>query len=95
MVEVFVLSVPLDGEIVLAGSVESLVLWGEVLQAALRRDEVVGSLIRSAISLVLEGEAEWEPSLLDLWVRVGSCLEVSVDLVKNGMSALVLGVKES
>lgn len=40
--------------------------------------------------LVLDFQADWQPALLDLWVRVGCGAIVSIDLVQQRNAYLIL-----
>jgi len=75
MVEVFVLVEPLDSEVVLAVVLQTGVDWVDVLHSALAGDELMCSLISW---LVLESQAKWEPSLLNLWVHLSGGTKVLV-----------------
>ena len=80
VVEVLVLIVPLDCKVVLATVLEGLVHRGEVLASAHRGDPGVGWLVDGS---VVEGEADWVPTLLDLGVDVEGAVEVSVDTLED------------
>ena len=73
MVEVFAFVEPFSSKFMLSSPLKSLVNWSKVFQAALGGNEGVGSII---CNVVLEHEAEWKPSLLNLWVGVCCCAKV-------------------
>jgi hypothetical protein len=92
VVEVLVFIEPLDGGVVLSCGLHGLVDGCEVLQAALRRDELVGRLISR---VVLLAEAERQPALLHLGVRVGRDAEICIDAAKDVESDLGLVLEQS
>ena len=76
MIEVLVFVEPFDGEVVLVCQFKGLVLGSEVLEAALGRYKLVSSVIGWLVS---EAQAERQPALLDLGVRVSCHAEVRID----------------
>lgn len=81
VVEVLVLIEPLVAEVALSTDLEGGVDWSEVLDAAHGGDPFVRGIVDWLVVLV---DSDWEPSLSDLWVDVGSDAVVSIDLLKNG-----------
>ena len=87
VIEVTILVEPLHTQVVLACLLERLVDGGEVLEAPLRADKFVSGVVSR---VVLQAEAERQPSLLDFGVGVGGHAEVRVNKGEDWQSHLAL-----
>ena len=87
VIEVTIFVEPLHTQVVLASLLKRLVDGGEVLQAPLRADKLVSGVVGR---VVLQAEAQRQPSLLDFGVGVGGHAEVRVDEGENWESHLAL-----
>lgn len=79
MIEVCHLIVPLDGQFLLIRIKQSLVDWFYILPSTHTLNKFLG-LVSNVVS---EFDAEWEPSLFDLWIRCVGHIVVSVNFTHD------------
>lgn len=92
MVEVDVLSKPLDGGVSVAVSDQSQVDGVDILHSALHTHKLVR---RFKGSIVAECNCQWLPSLHDFWVKVICHIQVFINLAHDSMGHFTLSLEES